>query len=80
MPTYDMKNVKTGEITEMFLKIADKEKMLESGEWVSVHLGSMQVISHTGDIINKTDDGWNDILKTIKKNAGKWVPNSIHHK
>mgnify|MGYP000905549090 CR=1 FL=1 len=71
MPTYDMKNVKTGEITEMFLKIAEKEKMVESGEWVSVHLGAMKMISQSGSTITKASDGWKDLLKTIKKNSGR---------
>lgn len=70
MPTYDMKNVKTGEVEEMFLKISEKEAMVESGEWVQV-LAPLNIISQQGSTLSKTDNGWRDILKTIKKNSGR---------
>lgn len=69
MPTYDMKNVETGEVKEMFLKISEKEAMVESGEWVQV-LAPLNIISQHGSTIAKTSDGWKDLLKTIKKNSG----------
>jgi len=71
MPTYDMKNVKTGEIKEMFLKISEKEKMVESGEWEQVHLEAMKIVRTTTSSLSKTSDGWKDHLKAIKKGSGK---------
>jgi hypothetical protein len=77
MPTYDMKNVKTGEVKEMFLKISEMEEMVASGEW-QTQIGAPALVTHTGNIINKTSSDWKDHLKRIKKNAGTWVPNTIN--
>jgi hypothetical protein len=71
MPTYDMKNVKTGEIKEMFLKISEKEKLVESGEWEQVHLEAMKIVRTTTSSLSKTSDGWKDHLKAIKQGSGK---------
>jgi len=71
MPTYDMKNTKTGEVKEMFLKIAEKEELVAAGEWEQVHFGSYSIVSHTGSIINKTSGDWKDLLKAVKKGSGR---------
>jgi hypothetical protein len=71
MPTYDMKNVKTGEVKEMIIPWSKKKEMLESGEWESVHLGSMSIIGHTGDIGMKTSGDFRDLLKKIKTGSGR---------
>lgn len=71
MPTYDMKNVKTGEVKEMFLKIAEKEAMVESGEWEQVILEPMKMVRTTTSSLSKTSDGWKDLLGRIKKGSGR---------
>ena len=70
MPTYDMKNIKTGEIEEMIISIAKKEEMLASGEWEQKILGATALVTHTGNIINKTSGDWKDLLKAVKKGSG----------
>ena len=69
MPTYDLKNIKTGEVKEMFISIAKKEELVASGEWKQVILGAPAPVTHTGNIINKTSGDWKDLLKKIKKGA-----------
>lgn len=71
MPTYDMKNVKTGEIQEMFLKISEKENMISTGEWEQVHLEPMKIVRTTTSSLSKTPDSWKDHLKSIKKGSGQ---------
>ena len=71
MPTYDMKNVETGEVKEMILKIADKEAMVESGEWVQIHLGAMTTVTHVGGPLSKTSTDWRNLLGRIKSNSGR---------
>lgn len=71
MPTYTMKNVKTGETQDMFLKIAEKESMVESGDWQQVHTAAANIVTHTGNIINKTSGDWKNHLQNIKKNSGR---------
>jgi hypothetical protein len=70
MPTYDLKNTKTGEIKEMILSISKKEDMVASGEWEQVHLGVADLVSHTGNIINKTSGDWKSLMNKMKKEAG----------
>jgi hypothetical protein len=70
MPTYDMKNIKTGEIKEMFISISKKEEMLASGEWEQKILSPTALVTHTGNIVNKTSGDWKDLLKKMKKEAG----------
>ena len=71
MPTYDMRNTKTGEVEEMFISISKMEEMIESGEWEQVHRKTVELVTHTGNIINKTSGDWKDLLKSIKKNSGR---------
>lgn len=70
MPTYDMRNVTTGEVKEMIIPWSKKKEMLESGEWESVHLKMAPIVTHTGNIINKTSGDWKDLLKKIKEGSG----------
>lgn len=70
MPTYDLKNTETGEIKEMILSISKKEEMCASGEWEQVHLSTAKIVTHTGNIINKTSGDWKDLMKKIKKESG----------
>ena len=70
MPTYDMKNIKTGEIEEMFISIAKKEELLSTGEWEQKILSPTALVTHTGNIINKTSGDWKDLLSKIKDGSG----------
>ena len=64
-----MKNVKTGEVHTMILKISEMEEMKASGEWDTV-IGAPSLVTHTGNMINKTSGDWKDLLKKIKKESG----------
>lgn len=92
MPTYDLKNTKTGEVKEMIISISKKEEMVASGEWEQVHLGVPDLVTHTGSVLSKTSGDWKNKLDQIKKNSGgnsglsaekkkKWgfVDNTIHN-
>jgi hypothetical protein len=69
MPTYDLRNTETGEEITKFCSIAEKEKMVASGEWEQFFTRMPADITHTGNMINKTSGDWKDLLKTIKKGA-----------
>jgi hypothetical protein len=70
MPFYDIKNNETGEIEEVFLSIKAMEEKIADGKY-SVVIGTPSTITHTGNIINKTSQGWQDHLKRIKKKSGR---------
>tara|TARA_R110000822_G_C15336137_1_gene495294 strand:- start:6465 stop:6701 length:237 start_codon:yes stop_codon:yes gene_type:complete len=77
MPLYEMKNLQTGETSDMIVTIAKMEEMVSSGEWKHV-MGAPALITHTGNMINKTSGDWKDHLKNIKKSASRRRPNSVN--
>lgn len=70
MPTYDLRNTKTGEEISHLCTIAEKEEMVASGEWEQFHSRMPGDITHTGNIVNKTSGDWKDLLKKIKDGSG----------
>ena len=70
MPTYDLRNKETGEVETRICSIATKEELVESGEWEQVFLSTPSIVSHTGNIVNKTSGDWKDHLKRIKTKSG----------
>jgi len=70
MPEYTFKNRETGEIKTMVLTLSEREQFLEDGEWEQC-LTTPSIVSGTGSILSKTDDGWKDTLKSIKKASGR---------
>lgn len=78
MPTYDLRNTKTGETKEMILSISKKEEMVASGDWQQVHLSAPKDVTHVGSMIGKTSSDWSDHLKNIKKSTGKRVTNTVN--
>ena len=78
MPTYDLRNTKTGETKEFIVSISKKEEMVASGEWQQVHLAAPRDVTHVGSMISKTGSDWSDHLKNIKKSTGKRVKNTIN--
>ena len=77
MPLYEMKNLQTGETSDMIVTIAKMEEMISSGAWKKV-MGAPALITHTGNMVNKTSGDWKDHLKNIKKSAGRRRPNSVN--
>lgn len=80
MPTYDLKNVETGEVKEMIISISKKEEMVASGEWEQVFLDTPRIVTHVGGIFNKTPDSWKDKLKDIKSKTGGNLDDKITKK
>lgn len=70
MPTYTMKNVKTGEVKEMILSLSERAALLETGEYTQ-ELATPNFVSMTGGTLSKTSGDWRDLLKTIKKGSGR---------
>lgn len=73
MPTYDIQNKKTGEVKEIFCSYNDKEKVLkqEGKDWEYIILGAARISHDTMHPIKRVGTEWNDVLKKIKKNAGR---------
>ena len=69
MPIYQYKNEETGEVTDKFMSISDMEQF----EIDNPHMKKIIQPVAFGDAmrlgVRKTDDNFNDILKTIKKRS-----------
>lgn len=77
MPLYTFRNKETGEVKDMMLSIADMQTLKSEGEWEQL-IGAPSLVSHTGNIINKTSSDWKDHLKNIKKSTSRRYKNSIN--
>jgi|TARA_R110000850_G_scaffold62022_1_gene141530 hypothetical protein len=76
MPIYTMKNINTGETEDMFMSIANMEKFVAEGTHTQV-MSAPALVSHTGNIINKTSGDWKEHLTRCQKAAGTHIPNTI---
>ena len=76
MPLYTIKNTRTGEVKDMLLKISAMIEMTSSGEWEQI-IGSPALVTHTGNIVNKTSSDWKNHLQKIQKGSSRFVKNSI---
>lgn len=71
MPTYTVMNKNTRKKKDLFCSYDELEKYLEENiDWTRV-LVAPSLVTHTGNIVNKTSGDWKDHLKRIKKNSGK---------
>lgn len=70
MPNYQFKDSNTNEVFEQFMSISEKETYLKENPHVSQVLGSTNTISGV-NMRSKVPDGFNDVLKGIKKASGR---------
>lgn len=79
MPTYNFRNINTGEEIEVMMKIAELDQYKKDNPQLQQFLKSApKLVSDIGGVLSKTDGGWNDTLKRIKAGAGR--NNTIHTK
>ena len=71
MPTYDLRNTKTGEVDEHIVSISKKEEMVASGEYEQVHRGTAEMVTHVDGILKQTSGDWRDLLSRMKKGSGR---------
>lgn len=76
MPTYEVRDLKTGEDTEIICSYDSLQEKIGSGRFVQIHKSTANIITHAGSILDTTSDGWKDLIKNIKKGSGK--DNNIH--
>lgn len=71
MPTYTLSRKSTGEQWDEFCSYDELNKILEQDEDIVRQLSTPLIVSGVGGVLSKTDDGWKDKLKEIKKTSGK---------
>ena len=72
MPIYtvkkaDPKSTKTWEVNCSYEEL----QQMKDEYGIEQVLSAPKIVSGTGSLLSKTDDGWKENLKRIKKNAGR---------
>jgi hypothetical protein len=70
MPIYTLRKVSTGEEWDVNCTFHELAPMLEDDDILKV-ITPPKIISGTGGVLSKTDDGWKEQLGRIHKGAGK---------
>lgn len=72
MPTYTMMHKETGEEKDIFCSYEESKKFLEENpDWSRIITSAPSLVSHTGNVVNKTSGDWKNHLENIKKNSGR---------
>lgn len=69
MPTYDFKNVDTGEVTELIMSISKMEQYCKDNPNMKqvISTSSNNIISNKdGSVLTKAGDGWKEVQDRIK--------------
>ena len=69
MPIYQYKNEETGEVSDKFMSIADMEQFEIDNPHMKkiIHAAAFAAPERMSIPVKKTDDHFNDLLKTMKK-------------
>jgi hypothetical protein len=71
MPTYNFRNLETGEETEVILRISELDQYKEDNPHLQQFLtrapGGVGMVR---DMYSRVPDGFNDVVKQIKKGSG----------
>ena len=77
MPTYPVKNLKTGEKQELSMTISQYEEWRkENPDWDKDWAAGGAAVGEVGDWkdkLRKTKPGWNDVLKKVQQVPGSTV-------
>jgi len=72
MPLYTITNDKTKETEELFCSYDTlQETLKERGKDWRQEIGAPALVTHTGNVINKTSGDWKNLMDNIKKGSGK---------
>ena len=71
MPMYNMQNEETGEIKQVLLTISERETWLEENPGWKQTLSAPKIVGFTGNWFARTDDGFKEVMKKIRKGQPK---------
>ena len=71
MPSYTLRNIKTKEERDVFCSYTELQEILNDDPQLVQKLTTPKIVSGVGSLLSKTDDGWKDHLKEIKKGSGR---------
>ena len=67
MPTYRLKNLKTGKVYEDFMSISDMEKLKDDKNIKLMTPTQMNIVSSVGSVDSHTDNGWKENMARISE-------------
>ena len=67
MPTYRFRNNETGEEFDDFISNSRREELLEKNPHISQVPMTFGIVSTTGTVDSKTDDGWKEVLSKVSE-------------
>lgn len=70
MPVYTVINKTTQERKEVFCSWSELEEIVKDKNLVQ-ELAIPKIVHDTGSLLSRTDNGWKDHLKEIKKGSGR---------
>jgi hypothetical protein len=70
MPTYTLKEIKTGITSQVFISISRMEELVASGEYTQI-IGAPKIVTGVGNPLKNTPNGFKDILREVKKKSPK---------
>ena len=71
MPIYNFRNKETGEETEVMMRIAELDQYKEDNPHLEQFLkGAPASVGMVRDMYSRVPDGFNDVIKQIKKGSG----------
>jgi len=77
MPTYPLKNLKTGETKELSMSmVAYDEWRKENPDWDKDWMAGVAAVGEVGEVydkLKKSHPGWNDVLRKASKMPGSNV-------
>ena len=65
MPTYSFEHLKTGEIHTTLCKWVEAQELVYSGDYKML-LSAPMIVTGTGSVLGKIDNGFNDVLLKAK--------------
>ena len=65
MPTYTIKDSETGDVFDILLSMADKDKLLSENPQLTQVPTAPSIVASVGDRTGKTDEGWKENLARI---------------
>jgi len=77
MPTYNLENTKTGEVTTEFMSWSSLETHLAENPHIRQVLSAPPIVAGVISSKNKPDQGFRDILRTIKKRHPRSTVNTF---
>ncbi len=70
MPTYTLKEIKTGITSQVFISISRMEELVASGEYTQI-IGAPKIVTGVGNPLKNTPNEFKDILREVKKKSPK---------